>query len=55
MEESYCNPDMCITVNRERREVEVVSWGIRAVIRGFEEVEITQRGVTKVVRATPKA
>jgi len=53
MEESYCVPDMCVDISLEKREVEVVSWGLRVVIRGFEEVVVEQRGYTKVLRAGP--
>jgi len=42
-EERYCNPDVCVYVDREKRIVEVVSWGLRIIIKGFEEVEV-QRG-----------
>jgi len=55
MEERYCVPDMCVDISLERREVEVVSWGIRVLIKGFEEVVVEQRGSTKVLRPSPKA
>ena len=41
-EERYCNTDVCVYVDREKRTVEVVSWGLRIVIRGFEEIEVVR-------------
>ena len=38
--EEYCTPDMCVTIDYEKRVVEVVTWTLAVIVRGFEEVKV---------------